>query len=200
MIIISFLSFIKESHLFSELDSKIISIAIFQLILFSFAFFYMKNNKLDKLFNLKFNLNYILIGIIFGISLLVLEIITLNYLFKLDIETNQSIFSQMSLLEYFLLTCILAPICEETFFRGLIGRIIKSDYLFYLTSAMLFSLAHFDKHDDLISILTPIIATFISGLVYAILYRKTNNLITPIMTHFSHNFLIFILQIITQTS
>lgn len=90
------------------------------------------------------------------------------------------------LLRGFISAVILAPICEEFIFRGLLFNVIKNKLGFHAgvwISAMLFASIHFYGMQDLI-------AVGFFGVVMAYLYRYTNSLIPCIVCHALFNLII----------
>lgn len=82
-----------------------------------------------------------------------------------------------------LLAVIIAPIIEELIFRGVIFQTlekIKGGWFPVICSSLLFGLGH--------GIFMQIVYCFIMGLVLAIVYKKTRNIMYPILIHASNNF------------
>ncbi|MEM3341326.1 MAG: CPBP family intramembrane glutamic endopeptidase, partial [Thermoplasmata archaeon] len=87
----------------------------------------------------------------------------------------------------FLSVVVLAPCCEEFFFRAYIFTSLKRAHglwIGFIGSALLFSLAH----------LSPFSFVFIvlAGLLLAFLQQKTGNILANIMTHAINNLVFFI--------
>ena len=81
---------------------------------------------------------------------------------------------------------IFAPIMEELFYRGIIFQklaITKEPIEALVISASLFTLVHF-RYD--------VISLFIIGVVTALLYLKTKQIIAPIICHFVYNLIVVI--------
>ncbi|MEG0473704.1 MAG: CPBP family intramembrane glutamic endopeptidase, partial [Solibacillus sp.] len=88
---------------------------------------------------------------------------------------------------FFVNICILAPIWEELFFRGILLRrlMIKwSPQKSIIVSSLLFSLIHVNP-------LTVIFAFFL-GCLLGYVYLKTKSIIVPIVVHSFSNFLAFL--------
>ncbi|HJN62745.1 MAG TPA: type II CAAX endopeptidase family protein [Candidatus Paceibacterota bacterium] len=88
----------------------------------------------------------------------------------------------LNLLNLKLLTAILLPVAEETFFRGVIFRYLRQNNTFIksaLISSLIFSLVHFD-----ISVLP---FTFLLGFVSAWVFEKTRSLISSFIVHITVN-------------
>lgn len=76
---------------------------------------------------------------------------------------------------------IFAPIMEELFFRGIIFQklaITKNTVQALVISAFVFTIVHF-RFD--------VISLFVGGIILAILYFKTKQIIVPIIYHFFYN-------------
>lgn len=103
---------------------------------------------------------------------------------------NQVIEAQMSteLSLMVVTTVVLAPIAEECFFRGLLFRGIydRSPVLAWVLSVGLFALAHVAGFLGIYS-LPALLLSFViyipSGVVLCVTYRRSGNLISPIMAH-----------------
>lgn len=78
---------------------------------------------------------------------------------------------------------ILAPICEETLFRGFIQRAFESKYknYGYIITAVLFGMLH------ILNGVSEVLPTIILGLVLGYLVKKTNSLITSMLAHMTIN-------------
>ncbi|WP_442945427.1 lysostaphin resistance A-like protein [Oceanirhabdus sp. W0125-5] len=78
---------------------------------------------------------------------------------------------------------IVFPIFEEILFRGLIFNSIKKHtnlILAIILQALIFSIIHGN--------ITQSIYTFISAIIYVLIYLKTNSIISPILMHIVCNF------------
>ena len=91
-----------------------------------------------------------------------------------------------------IIAAVVAPLAEETFFRGFAFQVIKKRYgcgWGIFLSALLFSLAHLSP-----SGLVPI---FILGLMLAWLYNKTQSIWPCIIVHAAYNSIALIFMIIS---
>ena len=79
---------------------------------------------------------------------------------------------------------ILVPISEELYFRGLLHtwfwQATPRFWLRVIASATLFGLAHYDS-------VGVVVASFVIGIINAILYEKTKSLFAPIIVHMTTN-------------
>ncbi len=85
-------------------------------------------------------------------------------------------------LGYVFLIVLVAPIVEETFFRGLVYSYFREKYgvkMAYFLSALLFGIAHQSAW--------AFVGTFLAGLGLAYLFEKSKSLITNILAHMVWN-------------
>ena len=85
-------------------------------------------------------------------------------------------------------TIVLAPIAEECFFRGLLFRGIydRRPVLAWVLSVGLFALAHvagFIGSYSLMEMLVSLVIYIPSGVVLCVTYRRSGNIISPIIAH-----------------
>lgn len=83
----------------------------------------------------------------------------------------------------FILACILAPIVEEFTFRGVILNRLRKRWgtlVAVIVSSVLFGILHFE---------TAIVGAILFGVLLAVLYLKTNNILVTISVHFFNNLL-----------
>lgn len=96
---------------------------------------------------------------------------------------NHGIFSKSC---FIIFLCVVFPIVEEILFRAYIYRSFRAKYGIFkaaVLSAFLFMLLHGQLN---------IINLFIPGLVYAIVYEKSGNIWSSILTHSMNNTLWFL--------
>ena len=103
---------------------------------------------------------------------------------------NQVIETQMSadLTLMVATTVVLAPIAEECFFRGLLFRGIydRSPVWAWVLSVGLFALVHvagFIGSYSLLEMLVSLVIYIPSGVVLCVTYRRSGNIISPIIAH-----------------
>lgn len=110
-----------------------------------------------------------------------------------DIEADLN-FSHEWLAFYAFLAIIAAPLAEEGFFRGfLLGGLRRARdgvwgrRIALLVSAVLFAAAHF---------YIPLLIPFtIGGLVFGLIYIRTNSLTAPTLAHCAHNVIAFVVTL-----
>ena len=88
----------------------------------------------------------------------------------------------------FFYVCILAPIVEELFFRGVVERILlklkTSPWVGIIASAMLFTMMHEFPYQA--------ISAFIGGVIYGWVYYKTKSIYLTFSMHAVNNIIFFI--------
>ena len=97
-----------------------------------------------------------------------------------DIQVPVNIFE---IIAEFIISCVFAPIFEETIFRlGLYKKLNKKLNVFIsiLVTSIVFALIHFYNIDGFIIL-------FVISLIWHYTFYKTNNLIYPVLLHFFHN-------------
>ena len=90
---------------------------------------------------------------------------------------------------------ILAPICEEFFFRGVLLQGLlnkgKSQIFALLFSSFIFSIAHLNPWQ--------MVGAFLLGTAIGWVYMKTKSLLNAILLHIINNFTVGIIYIIYKT-
>ena len=166
-----------------QTNSLVLSI-IFTLV--ELAIFFYVGRKYD-LFHirkicLKDMLNWLL-----SYALLVLFYMLVNFLGPTQSDTTQSIQSlSLSLPVLFLDLCILAPVTEEIFMRGLLqGTVFKNTYIGLVTTSIFFAYLHGPYT----------ISSFITylgmGFAFDIRYKTSDNLWNSILLHALNNLVAF---------
>ncbi|HEY0657394.1 MAG TPA: type II CAAX endopeptidase family protein [Pyrinomonadaceae bacterium] len=131
----------------------------------------------------------------FGISVL-LSYLTQIFYGKLNDPVIQS-FQSFSLTHKILFASLgsfVAPICEEIFFRrALFGIFRQYNYINsgIAFSSILFTLLHFSSFSRMG--VFYFIAILVAGIILAIVYNKTNSILTSIITHILVNTISFLL-------
>lgn len=83
---------------------------------------------------------------------------------------------------------LIGPVLEEILYRGIILRFLEIRYSFFtglIISSLLFGLAH--NYD-----FAFIIFATLMGIIYGLLYKKTNSIIPVIIGHMTYNLYTFI--------
>lgn len=87
---------------------------------------------------------------------------------------------------------IFGPIMEEIIFRINIKQIFRNIFIYYLLSGFLFGAVHNIRGFSFPISLIQVISYFLSGLVLAIIYKKSKNIWCSIIVHVTINTLIVI--------
>ena len=157
---------------------------IFTLV--ELAIFFYVGRKYDLFHIRKISLKDMLKWLL-SYALLVLFYMLVNFLGPTQSDTTQSIQSlSLSLPVLFLDLCILAPVTEEIFMRGLLqGTVFKNTYIGLVTTSVFFAYLHGPYT----------ISSFITylgmGLAFGIRYKTSDNLWNSILLHALNNLVAF---------
>ena len=166
-----------------QTNSLVLSI-IFTLV--ELAIFFYVGRKYDLFHIRKISLKDILKWLL-SYALLFLFYMLVNFLGSTQSDTTQSIQSlSLSLPVLFLDLCILAPVTEEIFMRGLLqGTVFKNTYIGLVTTSVLFAYLHGPYT----------ISSFITylgmGFAFGIRYKTSDNLWNSILLHVINNLVAF---------
>lgn len=161
---------------------------------FVVAFIYYKKEKREinykKLFG-KASVSNVMIGLATGMGIFILQQVT----YRIFIPTNTTVGSNVQLLQnmpaifMILIAVIIAPIVEELFFRGFFYEItdnIKTS-VYCINSAFWFSLLHLQNLESPLYAIYNLSVVFMSGFLFAFIYRKTQWIGTNIIAHATAN-------------
>ena len=166
-----------------QTNSLVLSI-IFTLV--ELAIFFYVGRKYDLFHIRKISLKDMLKWLL-SYTLLFLFYILVNFLGPTQSDTTQSIQSlSLSLPVLFLDLCILAPVTEEIFMRGLLqGTVFKNTYIGLVATSVLFAYLHGPYT----------ISSFITylgmGFAFGIRYKTSDNLWNSILLHALNNLVAF---------
>ena len=166
-----------------QTNSLVLSI-IFTLV--ELAIFFYVGRKYDLFHIRKICLKDILKWL-FSYALLFLFYILVNFLGPTQSDTTQSIQNlSLSLPVLFLDLCILAPVTEEIFMRGLLqGTVFKNTYIGLVGTSVLFAYLHGPYT-------IPSFITYLGmGLAFGIRYKTSDNLWNSILLHVLNNLVAF---------
>lgn len=169
-------------------------LSIFDLLLLIIYFFIYKDTLIKDFkkyfsdFNKNFELSfkYWLVG--FGI--MVISNLILTYVLKMTTAGNEEVvrgYIDTAPLLMIFCTCIYAPVCEELTFRKSIRDVIDNKYLYVLVSGLIFGLLHIIGFISTPLDLLYLIPYGSLGIVFALLYYRTNNIFSSITIHAMHN-------------
>ena len=157
---------------------------IFTLV--ELAIFFYVGRKYDLFHIRKISLKDILKWL-FSYALLFLFYILVNFLGPTQSDTTQAVKSlSLSLPVLFLDLCILAPVTEEIFMRGMLqGTVFKNTYIGLVATSVLFAYLHGPYT-------IPSFITYLGmGLAFGIRYKTSDNLWNSILLHFLNNLVAF---------
>ena len=157
---------------------------IFTLV--ELAIFFYVGRKYDLFHIRKISLKDILKWLL-SYALLFLFYMLVNFLGPTQSDTTQSIQSlSLSLPVLFLDLCILAPVTEEIFMRGMLqGTVFKNTYIGLVATSVLFAYLHGPYT-------IPSFITYLGmGLAFGIRYKTSDNLWNSILLHFLNNLVAF---------
>ena len=166
-----------------QTNSLVLSI-IFTLV--ELAIFFYVGRKYDLFHIRKISLKDILKWLL-SYALLFLFYMLVNFLGPTQSDTTQSIQSlSPSLPVLFLDLCILAPITEEIFMRGLLqGTVFKNTYIGLVATSVLFAYLHGPYT-------IPSFITYLGmGVAFGIRYKTSDNLWNSILLHALNNLVAF---------
>lgn len=166
-----------------QTNSLVLSI-IFTLV--ELAIFFYVGRKYDLFHIRKISLKDMLKWLL-SYALLFLFYMLVNFLGPTQSDTTQAVKSlSLSLPVLFLDLCILAPVTEEIFMRGLLqGTVFKNTYIGLVATSILFAYLH---GADTI----PSFITYLGmGLAFGIRYKTSDNLWNSILLHFLNNLVAF---------
>lgn len=164
-------------------NSLVLSI-IFTLV--ELAIFFYVGRKYDLFHIRKICLKDILKWL-FSYALLFLFYMLVNFLGPTQSDTTQSIQNlSLSLPVLFLDLCILAPVTEEIFMRGMLqGTVFKNTYIGLVAISVLFAYLHGPYT-------IPSFITYLGmGLAFGIRYKTSDNLWNSILLHALNNLVAF---------
>lgn len=161
---------------------------------FIVAFIYYKKEKrkinYKKIFG-KASVSNVMIGLATGMGIFILQQVT----YRIFIPTNTTVGSNVQLLQnipaifMILVAIVIAPIVEELFFRGFFYEItdnIKTS-VYCINSAFWFSLLHLQNLESPLYAIYNLSVVFMSGFLFAFIYRKTQWIGTNIIAHATAN-------------
>ena len=157
---------------------------IFTLV--ELAIFFYVGRKYDLFHIRKISLKDMLKWLL-SYALLVLFYMLVNFLGPTQSDTTQSIQSlSLSLPVLFLDLCILAPVTEEIFMRGMLqGTVFKNTYIGLVATSVLFAYLHGPYT------IPSFITYFGMGFAFGIRYKTSDNLWNSILLHALNNLVAF---------
>ena len=149
--------------------------------------------KKKNMFYFKETIKYWLIGL----SIMMISNLIINMISSKGIANNEEAIRNLfdvSPIYIFLTAVVFAPLLEEFTFRLGIRKIIKNDYLFIITSGLLFGGLHVIGSFKTMFDLLYIIPYSSLGIMFAYILKKYDNIFISTWFHFMHNGLLMSLQ------
>lgn len=166
-------------------------VVIFELLLVVFCvLIYYKDLKRDIIAfknNFKVYFKYALKT--WGLMLLTVIIcaLFLSMFGKIDESTNQQLLKKLPLLYVIPSAVIMAPIVEETIFRGVLRKVIRNDLIFIIISGIAFGSLHVLKEPSILAAIKASVTYIVMGMFMARCYVKTNNITINMLIHLMQN-------------
>ena len=186
----------------STLNKSFILITIDITLMLIFYLIYRKelNRELKKYFHnfkkyFQFGFNFWMIGL----AIMLLSNFLIGF-FVTDMANNEAAIQETLVkmpIYIAFSSCIFAPFTEEIIFRKCLGKIFKSNILFYIASGLIFGGIHTVSGFGTLQMLYIIpYGTF--GVIFAYMYRKTNTIFVPMTFHMIHNTLLTLVSLYSQ--
>lgn len=164
------------------------------LLISGLIFFNVGYNNLREVFESKLSIKVILAGFVIAFVSILINIILSSYLSTLlpveeSASATEMITSNNSLFIKIVIPVIIAPVVEEFTFRaGLRSYLEKAGWGtkgYIVISSILFGLLHWAPGQYI-----NIAMTGVLGLIWSIIYIKTNNIYIPIVSHSFYNLIV----------
>lgn len=196
------LYFARVNYSLMNITFKTIYFISFEILIMSIIA--LINNKLlsEKIKDFKINFKkYLKENIkyyIFSILVMIISNLFINILNNGIASNEESIHNTLKLapIYMFFSAVIFAPFIEEIIFRLSIRRIIKNDLVFIITSGLVFGGMHVIGDIKSFVDILYIIPYSAPGIAFALMLKKTNNILVPMSIHFTHNLILMTLQCI----
>lgn len=167
------------------------------LLIFAFALFELKTehivSELKRDIKLKTLLQTIIVTAIVLMFNAIIGLFISNKGLSNAPETTQSIVNSKSFILTFLLPVVVAPFVEELAFRAGLKRVLVDEggwnpFLYIIISSLMFGMLHWQPGSAIA--VAHVTLTTIMGVIYSIVYIKTNNIYIPIISHMLYNGLV----------
>ena len=185
------------------IDNKILKYIFEGLIILVLAFLFRKDLKRDFKYFKEYFREYSIVTYKYYFICLALYWITfisIRLYTGLSTATNQTdlntAFASHPILISFL-ALIAAPFMEELLFRGIFRKVFNNKYLFIIISGLAFGILHVIDDYKTPKELLFILVYSILGFFMAGVYKKTNNIFTNMLFHFTQNAIAVISMILT---
>lgn len=146
-------------------------------------------------YNFFISFKYWLIGFV----IMFISNLIITYILKLNIAGNEMEvrnFINVNPLLMILMASIVSPINEELVFRKSIKEACNNKWIYVITSGFIFGLLHVISYISTPVSLVYLIPYTSLGIVFALLYYKTDNIYSTISMHAMHNTLAIIIYLL----
>lgn len=146
-------------------------------------------------YNFFISFKYWLIGFV----IMFISNLIITYILKLNIAGNEMEvrnFINVNPLLMILMASIVSPINEELVFRKSIKEACNNKWIYVITSGFIFGLLHVISYISTPVNLVYLIPYTSLGIVFALLYYKTDNIYSTISMHAMHNTLAIIIYLL----
>jgi membrane protease YdiL (CAAX protease family) len=99
--------------------------------------------------------------------------------------------SRPTLIIFYITSCLLSPVAEELFFRGLLYRTVRDKWNVLCSIgvvSIVFAWIHYFITKNAVEALLP----FLGSLIFCVGYEKTKFILAPILLHVSGNLIIYL--------
>lgn len=170
-------------------------LALTPLLMLYFSYTYI-NNDLSKERRERFGIESVIWGLIGFVIAIISNLVASKLIITSDFTpTSTASIMDISNGAMILIVGLLAPLAEELTFR-----LVYKDYLmdkldfsklgFVIISSLAFSILHVDVNANLVNNLGIIFITGLSGIGFAYVYLKSDNIYSSIIAHMLYNLLI----------
>lgn len=136
-----------------------------------------------------------------GLGLIIMAIsnILIHVIFSITASNENTVQKLLKELPVYIAisSCLFAPIIEELIFRKSLKNCFKKNYLFIITSGLIFGGLHVLSSKEILGLLY-IIPYGAFGSIFAYIYCKTRNIYSTIIIHMIHNTILIVLSILSS--
>lgn len=186
-----------------------LNIGVYSILLIIGYFLFHFDIKQDILYT-KSNINYFIPFVAKGFLAYYLVNIIVNIITSIMSDSNTTVnqesieimvkYSSLSFILMILSVCIIGPIVEELVFRKAFFELINNDKIAIAVSSFLFGIIHvLTSKGTIIEMIAYTLPYFATGLIFCIMYKKSNrNIISTITLHIIINTLSIFLIVLLK--
>ena len=142
---------------------------------------------------------FVFLGFVIGFTVRIL-----NILLDVPPAANQALVGSLIVSElaipFIFVVIVLGPVVEEMIFRTALFRMIKHPVVAVVTSAILFALIHLNAEPTVLSYVVNSLGYFVLGIVFGVIYLRSQKNIAPLMIIHAINNLVSTLLTLLQVS